>query len=263
MSEGEQASYRLTISYVGTRYAGWQRQPASPSVQQQLEEALAALLTYPVRVVGAGRTDAGVHALAQVASLVLPRPFAVEALVRGANRFLPRDVRVLRAERVPAGFDARRHAEHKSYVYRLDRAPVIDPFRAPFVAPMPRAASVEVLRAALQCLPGRHDFSAFAKAGGAHRQPMRTLLRVDLREDGSRLELRFVGDGFLRGMVRALVGTLLEVARGRLSPAQLEALLAGAERAAAGPSAPAHGLCLEAVEYPSRWQALERYPWVD
>jgi tRNA pseudouridine38-40 synthase len=230
-------------------------------VQQALEEALASLLAEPVRVVGAGRTDAGVHARAQVASFALDRGFPVQALVRGTNRFLPADVRVMRAERVPAGFDARRHAEEKCYLYRLERAPVIDPFTAPYVAPMPRDASVERLREALGRLPGRRDFSAFAKSGGSHRQPVRTLSRVELREEGSGLELRFVGDGFLRGMVRALVGTVLEVARGRLTPDRLDALLDGATRAEAGPNAPARGLCLEAVSYPARWGASERYPW--
>ena len=260
MSGGDPFSYRLTVAYVGTRYAGWQRQPNAPTIQQRLEEALAAVLTRSVRVVGAGRTDAGVHARAQVASLALDRTFPLEALVRGTNRFLPEDVRVLLAERVPAGFDARRHAELKCYLYRLDRSAVIHPFDAPFVAPMPRAASVERLGRALECLPGRHDFSAFAKSGGAHRQPVRTLSRVELREEGAGVELRFVGEGFLRGMVRALVGTLLEVARGRLPQERLEALLEGAAREEAGPNAPARGLCLEAVAYPSRWQALERCP---
>jgi tRNA pseudouridine38-40 synthase len=254
------ATYRLTVAYVGTRYAGWQRQPNAPTVQEILERALAEVAGRAVHVVGAGRTDAGVHARGQVASLVLDPPRPVKALVRGANRFLPDDVRVMSAERVPAGFDARRHARSKSYLYRLERAPVIDPFAAPFVVRLPAGVSLPALRRAAALLPGRHDFSAFAKTGGAHRQPVRTLFRVELAEQGSRLLLRFVGDGFLRGMVRSLVGTLLEVARGRLGEARLVELLAGGSRPEAGPNAPAHGLELEAVAYPQSWAALERFP---
>ncbi|HVS12502.1 MAG TPA: tRNA pseudouridine(38-40) synthase TruA [Thermoanaerobaculia bacterium] len=253
-------SYRLTVAYVGTRYAGWQRQPNALAVQQVLEEALAAVAGGAVRVVGAGRTDAGVHARGQVASLALGTPRPPQALVRGSNRFLPADVRVMAAERVPPGFDARRHADSKSYLYRFERAAVIDPFAAPFVVRLPGGVSLPTLRRAAALLPGRHDFSAFAKTGGAHRQPVRTLHRVDVLEGGSRVALRFVGDGFLRGMVRSLVGTLLEVARGRLEEARLRELLAGGARCEVGPNAPAHGLELEEVVYPERWAARERFP---
>jgi tRNA pseudouridine38-40 synthase len=256
----EPTSYRLEVAYAGTRYAGWQRQRNALTVQQTLEEAIAEVAGVPVRILGAGRTDAGVHARAQVASFVLDRPRPVTALVQGTNRFLPEDVRVMGASRMAPGFDARRHARSKTYVYRFAREPVIDPFVAPFVVRLPGSVSVPILRQAMALLPGRHDFSAFAKTGGSHRQPVRTLLRAELVVDRARLELRFVGDGFLRGMVRSLVGTLIEVARGRLARARLRQLLTGGTRPEAGPNAPAHGLMLESVRYPARWSALERFP---
>jgi tRNA pseudouridine38-40 synthase len=245
--------YRLTIAYRGAAYAGWQRQENALAVQQVVEEALARLAGEPVRVLGASRTDAGVHARGQAAHLEIARPFPERGLVHGTNTFLPEDVRVMAAVAMPEGFHARKHASGKEYVYRLSRAAVVSPLDALFVAPAPPDLDLARMREATTALPGRHDFSAFALAGGGHGQPFRRLDTAGWEERGEELCFRVVGEGFLRGMVRALAGTLLEVGTGRRAPADFVRLLNGGERAAAGPTAPAHGLTLERVFYPQPW----------
>jgi tRNA pseudouridine38-40 synthase len=213
------ARYALVISYRGAAYAGWQRQPRASSVQQTLEAALATLLGAPTAVVGSGRTDAGVHARGQVAHFDARAGFPTRALVRGANALLPDDLRVHWAGLMSYDFHARKHAAGKEYRYRLSDRAVIDALELPYRVPLPRDADLERVRAALPLLVGEHDFSAFASSGGAHRKARRTLFRVELRGRGTKLELRFAGNGFLRGMVRALVGTLFELGRGRMSNA--------------------------------------------
>jgi len=248
--------YRLTIGYRGTRYAGWQRQSNALAVQQVLEEALAGVLGHAIRLVGAGRTDAGVHARGQVAHFESGRSFPCRGLVHATNRALPPDIRVVAACRIADGFHARRHARSKEYRYRLVRAAVLSPLDALFAVRVPAAIDVAAMRAAAAALVGRHDYSAFALAGGSHRSPVRTILAARWVERGEQLVFEVEGDGFLRGMVRGLVGTLLEVGRGRRSPAGLAALLAGRPRAEAGPTAPARGLELHHVSYPDRWRPL-------
>jgi tRNA pseudouridine38-40 synthase len=256
--------YRLTLAYRGTAYAGWQRQANARSVQQTVEEALERVLGggggagRPVRVVGASRTDAGVHARGQAAHLELAEPFPERGLVHGGNHHLPEDVRILAAAAMPPGFHARKHAWGKEYVYRLSRAAVLSPLDSLFVARLSGMAGpvdLEKMTRATAALPGRHDFSAFALAGGSHGQPFRHIVAARWEEAGEELRFRVVGEGFLRGMVRALVGTLVEVGTGRRSLESFAGLLAGGSRAAAGPTAPAHGLVLERVFYPAAWRA--------
>lgn len=268
--------YRLILSYRGGAYAGWQRQDNALAVQQVVEEALDRLLPPELvaeapggggetglgpRVVAAGRTDAGVHARAQAAHLELPGSFPLKALVHGTNRFLPPDVRVMAAHRVPDGFHARKDAASKVYLYRLQPAAVLSPLDAPFVVRVDPGVDAGALHRAAALLPGRHDWTAFALAGGSHGQPFRTVLAAEwLETEDGELRFRIEGEGFLRGMVRGLVGTLLEVGRGRRSVEAFRELLRGRPREAAGPTAPAHGLCLDAVRYPARWEALETFP---
>lgn len=245
--------FRLTVAYLGQPFAGWQRQPNAPTVQEALETAIAAVAGSRVVTGGAGRTDAGVHARGQVVHGELARPLPVRALVHGVNAHLPAAVRVLAAAEAPAGFDARRHAQAKEYSYRLSRAAVVSPFDAPFLWQVPARLDPHALRAGASLLVGRHDFSAFALAGGSHRSGVRTLFRAEWEERGPELLLRLVGDGFLRGMVRGIVGTLVDAALARREVAGLAGLLDGGRRGDAGPTAPAAGLCLERVFYPASW----------
>jgi tRNA pseudouridine38-40 synthase len=240
--------YRLTLAYVGTRYAGWQRQPNAPTVQEALESALERLSGAPSRTVAAGRTDAGVHADGQLVSGELARELPDAALVRGTNHFLPADIRVLAASRAPEGFDARRDAAAKLYRYRLFAGAPVPPERAPFVHGVAERLDLAAMSAAASALVGRHDFAAFRLAGGAARTTERRIFAAAWERRGDELVFRVAGDGFLRGMVRGLVGTLIEVGGGRRDVAEFAALLGGGERAAAGPTAPAHGLCLERVD---------------
>ena len=245
--------YRLILSYVGTGYAGWQRQPNALTVQEVVEAALSPVVGTAVTVVAAGRTDAGVHARGQAAHLELDAAVEPSALIHGANHHLPDDVRVLAADRVRDGFHARKSVRAKEYRYRLRCARVVSPLEAPFVVPVRHVLDVARLRRATLAIVGEHDFSAFALAGGAHSQPRRHIFAAEWLQSGDALELRVVGDGFLRGMVRSLVGTLLEVGHGRRTVDGFAKLLSGAPRASAGPTAPAHGLTLERVLYAPSW----------
>ncbi len=248
--------YRLTLSYRGTAYAGWQRQPNALAVQEVVEEALADLLAQPVAVVGASRTDAGVHARGQVAHLQLDREFPESALVHGTNERLPGDVRVMAAARMPEDFHARKRAVSKEYRYHLVRSPVLSPIDDPFAVRLDSRIDLEALRRCAAALHGEHDFTAFALAGGSHRQPFRRILEAGWIEARERLTFRVVGSAFLRGMVRSMVGTLLEVGQGRRTVGSFEALLMGRPRSEGGPTAPARGLVLERVTYPAPWQGM-------
>ena len=251
--------FGLTLSYRGTSYAGWQRQENATTVQQLVEEALSELLSQPVHIVGASRTDAGVHARGQVAHLELTRDFPTRGLVHGANQHLPQDIRVMAAERMPDGFHARKHAFSKLYSYRYMRGPVMSPLDALFAVHLPTEVDLEAMRQAAEFLVGEHDFTAFALSGGSHTRAVRRIDRVSWLEGTDEdLEFQIVGNGFLRGMVRSIVGTLLEVGRGQRDAEDLRRLLAGRPRSEAGPTAPARGLTLESIDYPPEWAPLER-----
>lgn len=251
---------RLTLTYDGSGFGGWQRQINARSVQQDLEAALSDLLGARTRVIGASRTDAGVHARGQTCHFPLPKPFPLPGLVFGGNHRLPADVRLLAAHQMPPGFHAQRCALGKEYSYRFVIGRVASPLDRLQAAKLEFPPDLEAIRRALLLLPGRHDFSAFALAGGSHSHGRRRLFAASVDPSPGGITFRFWGDGFLRGMVRALVGTLVEVGRGRRAPESVgELLREGRSRNEAGPTAEANGLCLERVFYPPKWRPLGGY----
>jgi tRNA pseudouridine38-40 synthase len=250
----------LTLTYDGTAYGGWQRQENSVTVQEKVEDALTDLLGTRTKVIGSSRTDSGVHARGQVCHFHLKQSFPARGLVFGGNHRLPPDIRIFAAHGMPDRFHAQRCALGKEYSYRLVVGRVASPLDRLQAARLEFPVDLGAVRAALRILPGRHDFSAFALAGGSHSDPFRRLFAARLEEEPTGLLFRFWGDGFLRGMVRTLVGTLLEVGRGRRPPENLAELLRpGRSRDSAGPTAEANGLCLERVFYPPRWSPLGGY----
>lgn len=240
---------KLTLEYDGTDYVGWQWQPNGPSLQAEVEGALAKLFKQPVRVSASGRTDAGVHALGQTATFTPPLELPLRAYVAGLTSILPRDIAVIDAREVPDDFDARRAALGKRYRYRILNRPQRSPLRRrqrwEIFHPLDTAAMAR--GAAL--LVGRHDFSAFRASGCEARSPVKHLSRADVRRDGEEIALDFVADGFLKQMVRNLVGTLVEVGLGRRSPESVAQTLRSLDRRQAGPTAPPQGLFLVEVFY--------------
>ena len=244
---------RLDLAYLGTSFEGWQAQDAvrarggvPRTVQATVEEALSRMHGLPLRVHAASRTDAGVHADGQVAHVDVPPEaprIPPEGLRRGVNTLLPWDVRVLAAAEAPEGWHARFGALGKRYVYRLRRGDTLPPFEGLRETLASPRLDPGAMRAAAARLTGRHDFAPFGLAGAPRKTTVRTLARLDVVEEGPLLLVLAVGDGFLRGMVRRLVGTLLEVGLGRLDPEEA--------RTRPGPTAPARGLTLEKVFYPA------------
>lgn len=240
---------RLVLEYEGTRYGGWQRQADVPTVQQTLEEALRDLLGERVATVAAGRTDAGVHAEGQVVSFRTASRLPAAGILGGTNARLPEDVALRSAEDAEAGFHAQRDARGKHYRYRILNRRTPAPLRRRTAWRVPRALDRDRMAAAAAPLLGRHDFRAFRNAGSVVGDPVRTLRRLDIRDDGEYLCIEVEGDGFLYRMVRNLVGTLVAAGDGRIAPEAVREILASRDRRRAGPAAPAHGLCLVEVFY--------------
>jgi tRNA pseudouridine38-40 synthase len=256
---------KLTLAYDGTAYVGWQRQAAGTSIQGLLEAAIARIEGDAVTVTGAGRTDAGVHALGQVASVTVPSAsssIACDAYVRALNASLPEDVRVRAVEEAGDGFHARFSARAKTYRYRLTRGGVASPFESRYAWHVTHPLDVSAMRAALEACRGEHDFAAFQSTGTPVRDTVRTMLAARITEapaptlqvveqSAPLLILELTGTGFLRHMVRAIAGTLVEIGRGRWPPSEMAAILASRDRARAGPTAPPQGLFLVSVDYPA------------
>ena len=251
---------KLTLAYDGTDYVGWQRQASGRSIQGALETALAEMEGAPVTVVGAGRTDAGVHALAQVASVRMTRDIEPAVLARALNAKLPGDIRVLGADAVGRSFHARYSARSKMYRYRLSNGGVAAPFAVRYAWHVAAPLDLAAMRAAGEQLCGRHDFAAFQSTGSSVRTSVRTLssLTVERQPEwrlgpataggaASSITIDVEADGFLRHMVRAIVGTLVEIGCGRRPAEDMAPILASKRRDRAGPTAPARGLFLVRV----------------
>lgn len=259
-------NWKLTLSYDGTDFYGWQVQPGKYTVQGELQNALGRVTGESPLPQGSGRTDAGVHALAQVASFALRAPIPAENLLRALNRTLPAAIRVIDARTAPSTFHARHSAVAKTYEYRIFRGEICPPFLARFVYACPWPMNLAALDEAAPQFLGEHNFLSFAasdpdltsrnRAGGTEQEPVTAIRTIyhsawerRQEEAGELLVYRVRGSGFLHHMVRNFVGTMLDVSRGHLKAEDIAAILAACSRSAAGPTAPARGLILHSVEY--------------
>jgi len=239
----------MTVRYDGTNYHGWQEQPGLPTIQGALAEALATILGERPVVDGAGRTDAGVHALGQVAALRTDRPIELGRLEAALNSRLPPDIAVADVAEAPPAFDPTADAVSKYYRYRLYVGRAKPVFQARYVWHWYRPIEVGPMQEAARVLVGRHDFRSFEGRGSARQDSVREIFRLDVAREGDEVLFDVEGSGFLYRMVRNVVGTLVEVGRGHRSPGWVAEALEARDRTASGPCAPPQGLCLMAVRY--------------
>ncbi len=246
----ENRGFRIVLQYDGTAYHGWQVQPGSATIQGEVEAVLGRIARHPVRVQGAGRTDAGVHALGQVAGFRLDTRMSPEEMLRALNSMLPRDIRVVEARTASPEFHPRYQAVSKIYYYQIFTGPVISPFLTPHAHHHRWPLDAGKMREAARQFLGSHDFSAFCAADSEVRDRVRTVLASDLYQRDDLLVFVVQATGFLKQMVRTMVGTLIEAGRGRIEPAEVQRIIQGRDRDRAGSTAPAQGLFLYRVNYP-------------
>ena len=247
---------RLTIAFDGTEFGGWQRQRHGQTIQGEIEKNLALITAAQVTLHGAGRTDAGVHAEAMTAHFATPATINCQSLVRALNSLLPAAIRIIKAEEVSADFHARYSATGKRYAYTIQTAAIQSPFERLYAVQVVKPLDFAAMRSCLAILIGTHDFSSFENSGSRDRSrdsvrgAVRTIVEARLSAgEGQKHTFLFSGDGFLRSMVRNIVGTVLEAGKGKISPADFAAILQAKDRNLAGPAAPAHGLVLKEVFY--------------
>jgi tRNA pseudouridine38-40 synthase len=240
---------RFLIEYEGTDFAGWQRQPGQRTVQGAIEDAIAAMTGETVLVRGAGRTDAGVHAAGQVANLTLEAAIPTLGLLRGLNSILPPDIALLDVAEAPADFDARFSARGKIYRYQVWNHLVRSPLHARRSWHCRGKLDLDVMRAAAQALCGEHDFRAFRASDCERRTTVRVVRRLDIDRQDNLLSLEVEATAFLKNMVRILVGTLVDLGRGRIAPGIIARMLETGDRTIGGMTAPPQGLTLVKVFY--------------
>jgi tRNA pseudouridine38-40 synthase len=243
--------FMAVVEYDGTAYHGWQLQKALPTIQGRIEDALERILGTPTRVHGSGRTDAGVHAVGQVAHFVSNWSRSVEELKRGCNALLPPDITVRKLEPAPEDFHARHSAHSKTYVYKILNLPLRSPLNRLYSWHVQSELDLQLMNRAAEYLVGTHDFAAFGSPTEGTPSTVRRVLETAWLRDQPLGLLCFTirGTGFLRYMVRSIVGTLARVGSGKLSTSEFEAILRSCDRSRSGPAAPPHGLYLQSVNY--------------
>jgi len=240
---------KLTIRYDGTAYAGWQTQGNARAIQEVLEKALGSVTDEKVKLIASGRTDAGVHAEAQVANFRTRSRLPLKAILKAVNSRLPKDIVVTRIDEVPARFNAQHDAKSKVYRYTIANGDSVDPFLRHYAAKYFYSLDMRAMRRAAKHLVGRHDFSAFRSIDARRADPVKKIRRIRIEKSGKLVYIYMEADGFLYNMARAMVGTLIEAARGKIRPEYVKEILKRKERRLCGPTAPAKGLCLVKVRY--------------
>lgn len=242
-------NYKFLIEYDGTRYYGWQRQPNQNTIQGKLESVLSAMCKKEVEVIGAGRTDGGVHAKGMVANVNLETELSAEEIRDYLNRYLPDDIAVLEVKEASPRFHARYNATGKTYCYTCFDGDVKPVFDRRYYTRLEEKPDAELMRRAAEVLLGQHDFRNFCVNPRMKKSTVRCVDKILIERDGGYIRFTFHGTGFLQNMVRIMVGTLLEVGCGRMTAEQVREVLENPERQKAGPTAPAQGLCLMSVDY--------------
>lgn len=250
LKKGTKKNYKLVLEYDGTNYHGWQRQKGVLTIQEVVETRLAIMTQAPVRLLGAGRTDAGVHARGQVANFLSETKISPERLLRGLNSLLPGDIVGLELTEVPLEFHARFRARSKVYEYRIHNGPVAPALGRQYHWHISQSLGWDSMEKCLRLLEGRHDFASFQATGSSVRNSERVIFSTRIAATDEHLwAITTEADGFLRHMVRNIVGTLVEVGRGKLTVEEFSAIVAARDRKQAGMTAPARGLCLLEVCY--------------
>ena len=241
---------RLTVAYDGTNYHGWQVQNNGITIESELNRCLSDLLKEDIQVIGASRTDSGVHALGNIAVFDTASRMPAEKISYALNQRLPEDIRIQRSEEVAQDWHPRYVTSRKTYEYRIYRGEFPMPVKRLYALFSYRSFDVEKMQQAAGYLVGEHDFKSFCQVGAQVESTVRTLYSVDVEEQGSDLVIRVCGNGFLYNMVRIIAGTLMDVGQGKKAPEEMQDILAAKNRSAAGPTAPAHGLMLMKYEFP-------------
>jgi tRNA pseudouridine38-40 synthase len=240
----------ITIEYDGSRYHGWQRQKTDRSVQAEIEKAVSTMTGRPTALIGSGRTDAGVHALGQTAHFDSTTRLSAEEFLKGLNGLLPDDIVITDCRETDRSFHARFDVRRKTYRYRILNRPLPVAIGRQYLWHIRAPLDTRAMAEAITCIVGRHDFKAFEGAGSPRAHTEREIFRAAVTDEGDgRLSIEIQGNGFLRFMVRNIVGTLVAVGKGRRSPDDFRGILAGKDRRHAGATAPPHGLCLVRVDY--------------
>jgi tRNA pseudouridine38-40 synthase len=240
---------RLTVAYDGTAYHGWQLQPGVPTIESELNNSLTQLLGTPTVVIGASRTDAGVHALGNIAVFDADTPIPGEKFSFALNQRLPEDIRIQKSEEVPPDWHPRRCSSRKTYEYRLYQTAFPLPTKRLYAHYLRQKPDVNRMRMALPYLIGEHDFKSFCQSHTQALTTVRTIYQAELLEEGEEIIFRVCGSGFLYNMIRILIGTLLEIGWRRMEPDDIHRILMGCDRSLAGPTAPANGLTLIGYEF--------------